>query len=225
MQIRTVFLDAGGVLVHPNWERVSETLARHGCQISPEALRTAEPILKKRLDTHEISRPADEPPFNSYFRHVIVEAGVFPNDVPPSALNELREYDSQWNMWDYVADDVLPTLRQLRAMNLQLAVVSNSNGTLHRLLERVGVASAFDHIFDSHVEGLEKPDPEYFRRALVRTGATAETAIHVGDFYHIDVVGARSAGLHAIMLDPADLYPECDAPRIRSISELIEALK
>jgi len=28
--IQTVFLDAGGVLVNPNWSRVSDTLARHG---------------------------------------------------------------------------------------------------------------------------------------------------------------------------------------------------
>jgi hypothetical protein len=41
--IQTVFLDAGGVLVWPNWRRVTDALAHHGIDISPAALAAAEP--------------------------------------------------------------------------------------------------------------------------------------------------------------------------------------
>ena len=49
--IETVFLDAGGVLVNPNWDRVAAALARHGVAVEASALAAAEPYAKKHLDT------------------------------------------------------------------------------------------------------------------------------------------------------------------------------
>jgi putative hydrolase of the HAD superfamily len=91
-------------------------------------------------------------------------------------------------------------------------------------MERIGLLSSVDIVFDSHEEGIEKPDPEYFLRALQRCGGNPETTLHVGDFYHVDVMGARSAGIDPILLDSANLYSECDCPRIKSFSGLIEVL-
>ena len=42
--------------------------------------------------------------------------------------------------------------------------------------------------------------------------------MHVGDLYHVDVAGARAAGLTPALLDVGDLYPECDCLRVRSLS-------
>lgn len=60
--------------------------------------------------------------------------------------------------------------------------------------------------------------------ALARSGATAATTIHVGDLHHVDVVGARAAGITPVLLDVAGLYPDCDCLRIQSLTELIAAL-
>ena len=51
MAIETVFLDAGGVLVDPNWDRVSAALAAQEVQVEAAALATAEPRAKRRMDT------------------------------------------------------------------------------------------------------------------------------------------------------------------------------
>ena len=75
-----------------------------------------------------------------------------------------------------------------------------------------------DVIFDSFREGVEKPDPRFFQIALDRAGADAETTIHVGDLYHVDVAGARAAGITPVLLDVAGLYPECDCLRVRSLA-------
>ena len=88
---------------------------------------------------------------------------------------------------------------------------------------RLRLTAALDAIFDSHDEGVEKPDPRLFRLALERTGAEARTTVHVGDFYHVDVVGARAAGITPVLLDAADLYPDCDCMRVRSLTGLVEA--
>ena len=54
--------------------------------------------------------------------------------------------------------------------------------------------------------GVEKPDPEIFRIALRRAGVEAAEAVHVGDLYAVDVVGARRAGLEPVLLDPHGRY-------------------
>ena len=43
MRYDTIFLDAGGVLVCPNWDRASETLGRHGVRVDAATLAAAEP--------------------------------------------------------------------------------------------------------------------------------------------------------------------------------------
>jgi len=220
-----VFLDAGGVLVFPNWIRVSDALARHGVIVPAPRLAAAEPRAKKQLDTGAtIQATNDRQRGWTYFDLVLAEAGVPRSDATAAALTELDDYHRQSNLWETVPPDILPALAELRARGLRLVVVSNANGTLHRAFDRLGLSSALDVVFDSHVEGVEKPDPRFFRIALERSGARAETTVHVGDLYHVDVVGARAAGLEAMLLDVADLYPDADCTRLRSLGDLALAI-
>jgi putative hydrolase of the HAD superfamily len=92
------------------------------------------------------------------------------------------------------------------------------------MLARLELAAAVDGVFDSFVVGIEKPDPRYFLHALEESGARAETTVHVGDLYHVDVVGARAAGIAAVLMDAADLYAGFDCIRVRSLGELVELL-
>jgi putative hydrolase of the HAD superfamily len=223
--IETVFLDAGGVLVYPNWTRVSEALDRHGVTVSGARLAAAEPRAKRRLDTGTtIQATTDEQRGWTYFNLVLSEAGVRLSDATAAALEELNAYHREFNLWETVPADVLPALASLRARGLRLVVVSNANGTLHRAFDRLGLAASLDVVFDSFVEGVEKPDPRFFRIALERSGAHPDTTVHVGDLYHVDVVGARAAGLQAILLDVADLYGDADCRRIRSLDDLVAAM-
>jgi HAD superfamily hydrolase (TIGR01549 family) len=223
--IQTVFLDAGGVLVWPNWTRISETLERHGVAVAASALAAAEPLAKKRLDTGETIRATNDKQRGwTYFNLVLAEAGVPLSPATADALAELHAYHQQSNLWELVGDDVGGALAALRGCGARLVVVSNANGRLHHLFERLGMLDAFDCIFDSHWEGVEKPDPRYFERALARARATPSATIHVGDLYHVDVVGARAAGITPVLFDVADLYPDADCLRVRSLAELVEML-
>jgi len=225
MPIQTVFLDAGGVLVNPNWTRVSDTLRRHGVEVSAATLAAAEPHAKRRLDTGDtIAVTNDQQRGWTYFNLVLAEAGVPLSEATAAALAELHTYHQTYNLWETVPDEVLPALAALRLLGLRLVVLSNANGTLHRAFERLGLTQAFDVIFDSHDEGVEKPDPRLFRIALERACADAATTMHVGDLYHVDVAGARAAGLTPVLFDVADLYPECDCLRVRSLTDLVAAL-
>ena len=88
------------------------------------------------------------------------------------------------------------------------------------MFERSGLRRYFSVICDSQVEGVEKPDRRFFEILVARAGGRPETTLHVGDLFHVDVVGARSAGLQAMLLDPHDLYAGYDVTRVKSLSEL-----
>jgi putative hydrolase of the HAD superfamily len=223
--IQTVFLDAGGVLVNPNWMRVSAALKLHGVDVAANRLADAEPRAKRRLDVGEtIQATNDEQRGWTYFDLVLTEAGVPLSDATNAALQGLHVYHQEHNVWETVPDEVRPALAALRARGLTLAVLSNANGTLTRMFTRLGLAASFDALFDSYVEGVEKPDPRYFQLALDRVGANAATTVHVGDLFHVDVVGARAAGIRPVLLDVADLYRDADCERIRSLSALVDVL-
>ena len=91
------------------------------------------------------------------------------------------------------------------------------------MFDRVGLTPHVDEILDSHDFGVEKPDPRLFHLALAASGTDAATTVHVGDFLHIDVVGARAAGLaEAVLFDVAGLYDDADCPRVRQLGALVE---
>lgn len=223
--LETVFLDAGGVLVDPNWQLVSEALARHGINIAAEALCGAETHAKRDLDQRAlVARSDDEGRGKDFFYLVLERLGVGASDATAAALSEVRAHHRRANLWDAPVEGVHEALDALRRAGLRLVVVSNANGTLQALFERLRLASYFDLLLDSAVEKIEKPDPRLFQRALERSGAKAPSTVHVGDLYEIDVVGARRAGVAGVLIDRGDLYPEADCPRFPSLRAFTDAV-
>lgn len=220
--LKTLFLDAGGVLLYPNWQRVSTALAEYGVIVSAEALARADPPARRQLDDmRTIGTTTDASRGWLFFDLILEHAGIARSDATAAALTDLHAYHKASNLWEYVPPDVEPTLMALRSLELRLVVVSNANGTLRAHMDRVGLSRYFDHVLDSADEGVEKPDPRFFEIALARSGASRETTLHVGDLYYVDVIGARSAGLDAVLLDEADLRPDADCRRVRTLAELV----
>ena len=223
MAVDTVFLDAGGVLVHPNWQRVAEILARHGILADAQRLAAVEPSVRRELDTARgIRTTTDRSRGEAYFGRVFTLAGVTLGPALEPARVELAAYHAEHNLWEHVAEDTVPALERLLEGGRRLAVVSNSNGTVRAKLQRLGLSRFFETIVDSLEERLEKPDPRIFTLALERIGARPETTIHVGDLYHVDVVGARAAGLRAVLVDPHGLYSDQGGLRVQSLTALAD---
>jgi HAD superfamily hydrolase (TIGR01509 family) len=223
--LETVFLDAGGVFIYPNWWRVSEALAKHGVRVAPETLRAADPHARRQLDDLQVIGATTDATRGWLFFDLILEhAGVARSDGTAAALAELHTYHTASNLWEYVPGAVLPAIQALRGRGLRIVVVSNANGTLRMHLDRLGLTAHFDLVLDSADEGVEKPDPRFFEIALAKSGATKATTIHVGDLYYVDVVGARAAGLRGVLLDEASLRPDADCPRVQSLDELVQRI-
>jgi HAD superfamily hydrolase (TIGR01509 family) len=223
--LKTVFLDAGGVLMFPNWRRISEALARQGVDVAPEALARAEPRARKRLDDgRTIGTTTDASRGWLFFDLILEQAGISRSAETSAALVELHAYHQANNLWELVPDEVRPALSAMRARGLTLVVVSNANGTLRAHMDRIGLSPLFDCVIDSCEEGVEKPDPRLFQIALDRVRARAESTIHVGDLYQVDVVGARAAGVKPVLLDETGLHADVDCTRVASLTELVERI-
>ncbi len=75
--IELLSLDAGGVLVFPNFERISDTFARHGIPVSPDALRAADPHGRFAVDTADrVAATNDADRGSLHFRVMLARAGV-----------------------------------------------------------------------------------------------------------------------------------------------------
>jgi putative hydrolase of the HAD superfamily len=216
-----IFFDAGNTLVFVNMQLVSETLGRRGARATPEELWRSEHRVRREIDDPElIRRTTDGSRWHLYFERILAGCGITKPSLVRPTLADLRDRHAEHNIWEVVPPEVPLALDQLRRRH-RLSVISNSNGTVRELLRRVGLLPYFDVVVDSHEERIEKPDPRIFRRAMERTGARADRSLYVGDFYHIDVAGARAAGMRAMLLDPGGFHGDKPVPRIPSIRFLI----
>jgi HAD superfamily hydrolase (TIGR01549 family) len=222
---RTVFLDAGGVMITPNFPRLVDALARRGIVVSADALAAAEPHIKRQLDhAPTIESTDDRLRGYVYFDLILERAGIATSAVTEAAIEELVSFHDHEGAWDLVTPGAVEALTRLRNAGCRLVVVSNSNGRVRRILRRTGLEPHVDLVLDSQEEGVEKPNPRIFEIALERSQADRATTIHCGDIYHIDVAGARAAGLPAVLLDSAGLYTDADCPRVQSLPEFADGL-
>ena len=219
--MKVVSFDAGGVLIFPNWERVSTALAGAGIAVPPGALARADAFAKCALDVARSTTATNNAGHGAiYLAELMKAAGVTVPAAIDAALAAVTREHRRRNLWESVGPGVVEALTRLRGQGARLIVISNSDGRLQRLLRETGLADYFEVVIDSAVAGVEKPDPRIFAAALAAAGVSPAEATHVGDLYEIDVVGARRAGMHAVLLDPHDLHAARDCERIASLDQL-----
>src|SRR4029079_4405862 len=128
--------------------------------------------------------------------------------LAPKLLARMRRVPTQ-RLWSSVLPGAREALTRARALGLRIVVVSNSDGTAEAGMVDVGLRPLVDAVVDSQLLGVEKPDRRIFEHALSLAGVAPGAAIHAGDLYAIDVVGAAGAGVH-----PALLHPYGDLPAV-----------
>jgi putative hydrolase of the HAD superfamily len=133
-------------------------------------------------------------------------------------LQELIDHFGNPAHWS-VYPDVVPVLDELGRRGTVLAVVSNWDSSLPRLLDRLELTSRFSAIVVSALAGVSKPSPRIFEEALARTGVAASEVLHVGDHPAEDYEGARAAGLSALLLDRVG-HRHSAAESISSLAEI-----
>ena len=122
--------------------------------------------------------------------------------------------------------EVPETLDALTQREIPLAVLSNNDGRTVQKCEAAGIDAHFVHIIDSTQEGLSKPDPRLFHRAVERMGVAAESVLHVGDLFGCDVLGARAAGVPVVWYNHRAFRPVSPvADEVSEVRSLLDILK
>ncbi|MCJ7702776.1 MAG: HAD family hydrolase [Anaerolineales bacterium] len=225
MQKPYLLFDAGGTLVFPDFNYLSQTALDLGLQVCPEQLFAAHNQLIYTLDedTHQRGHLADPFP-DGYPQHLFknqpVEAQAF------AAMMAVFDRRSQVkSLWTSTFPWVRTALQTLKDWGYAMSVISNSDGRANQILLDLGLRAYFDQVFDSHILGVSKPDRRIFEIALAHLDLQPAQALYVGDVFYIDVWGANQAGLGCIHLDPDGLYTGWPGAHLPSVAHLPDLLQ
>jgi putative hydrolase of the HAD superfamily len=232
-----VLLDAGGVLVLPDRDRIAGALRRAEVPVpSPSRLDDAHHRAAARFSEH-IDVDADWVGAWHGYLHDYALACTADSDELVD-LDELhRHLDSEFAdaaLWSSPIPGVRQHLERLAATGVRLGVISNADGLMALRLRELeilqvgpGLGVTVECVIDSGDVGVMKPDPRIFTIALQAMDVEPADAWYVGDMPAFDVVGARRAGLRPWIIDPLGLHIGEGYGRVASLDELartIEAL-
>jgi putative hydrolase of the HAD superfamily len=224
-RVSTVLFDAGNTLGHLDHGLIATLVSRFGRPVEAREVAVAEYAAKAAVDGWFRARAGgdDATRLAGYFETILAAL-----EVPPEPARQiaaaLHEENRRESVWRVVPADADGLLAELRRRGFVLGVVSNADGRVAASLESLGLARYFEVIVDSHLVGVEKPEPGIFHLALEACGGRAAESVFVGDLYEIDVRGARRAGIAAVLLDPLLRYGPVDCPRIDRLSALLGLL-
>ena len=169
---------------------------------------------------------ADEATFAQVRREIarvrLRAAGVeCSDDVLDQITTRIAELEGHAD--EYVLyDDTVPALERLGGSGVQSLIVSNHVWRLPEIIRALGVGARFEGVLTSARVGVRKPHPRIFEAAMRLASSGPEETIYVGDSYKHDVLGARGAGMEAILIDRDGSTDDqqLDVTVIHSLAEL-----
>lgn len=124
-------------------------------------------------------------------------------------------------------EDALPALERL-ARRYPILALSNGNAEV----DRMGLGGLFVGRLGAREAGVGKPDVRIFHAGCRLLARAPAEVLHIGDDWHLDVQGARDAGLHSAWVHRGALRPataRVDAPvgmhlEVHDLAALADAL-
>jgi 2-haloalkanoic acid dehalogenase type II len=217
-RIRAVLFDVGGTLVDEHDFGVLAEIARN-LYLDVNADELAHHYL-------EVERAFDEHPptgdrearLDELWRAVL--SATAGRELERSVGSKFRHLLSVEERAVHLYSDVRRCLDGLKGRRLAVVSNSTSEASLRRLLDRAGILEYFVRVVSSGSEGVAKPDPEIFRRAVERLKVPPEEALHVGNLAFTDARAATAAGLHALWLNRYGMSVSVDPHEISSLLEV-----
>ena len=228
--IKAVFFDWFSTLAHydpPREQLQAQVLRELGFNVSLPVMQRALVLADKDLyaELAEISmrNRTPEERLQVYTRHqqsILTNVGINSStELADITMKRMRELNTGSHF--VLFDDVLPAVKLVKERQIRTGLLSNIHRGISDICKELGLEPYMDVIVSSGEAGADKPDPAIFRFALERVGVDPGEAIHVGDQYLQDVVGARNVGITPIFIDRFDVSPEItDCARIRGLTEL-----
>src|SRR4029453_1093954 len=205
--IRAVVFDAGHTLLEMDYARLTVYLTSRGHHLGEATVTDAERRARMRLDVERSAQATRERTGEGRYVRYLAEYLGITDDAERSAIAEWRRgFNVPIGLCHQADSNAAKALQHARGMGLVVGVISNSNGSVQRALVEAGLAAHLQFVIDSSVVGITKPDPRIFELGARAARATPEEIVYIGDSYFVDVVGARRAGLGAVLFDPGRVW-------------------
>ena len=101
---------------------------------------------------------------------------------------------------EYPYPDAEAVLRTLQARGYRMGIIANQSPGSEKRLAKFGLLPFFEVVCASAEEGIAKPDPEIFRRALTRAGCAPADAVMIGDRTDNDIAPAKTLGMQTVLI-------------------------
>jgi putative hydrolase of the HAD superfamily len=205
--IKAILFDAVGTLFFLT-KTVGDHYAYVGCEIGLDlnaqeldrAFHTAWRAMPQRVAIDGPRENDDKGWWRDLVTRVVDQVAPLLSEFDRDNFFEVAyEHFAEPSVWE-LYPEVPEVLQQLRS-HFQLAVISNFDGRLRLILQHLGIAKYFAHVFISSELGADKPDPEIFRRAITIMHLKANEVLQVGDDPERDWKAAKAAGLWVFRLD------------------------
>lgn len=213
-----VTFDVGETLVELDLDFLARRLEERGVAVEPAKLAWAKAAAWKRHD--ELVAGGAAHPWKALMGTLLEGAGVA---EPGPHVDFLWDQQPVANLWRKPIEGMVELARELEASGVVVGVVSNSEGKIAELLAEIGCGDPFKAVIDSGVVGIAKPDRRIFEHAVKQLGV--RRAIHVGDSWPADVLGALGAGWDAVWFRRRpESYADARVPVVEDAASLRAAL-
>jgi HAD superfamily hydrolase (TIGR01549 family) len=210
---RVIFFDVGNTLLFPNRAKMLAPISQDQ-HPALEQWQALERRTKREFDDGMQAGRVNRSFWWTFHTHLLEDLGK-----DTAVRDQLVENTQNSANWDQILPGTREALERI-AQQFRIAVISNADGGIERILSRCGIADCFESITDSGIVGIEKPRAEIFEAALNQMKARAEQSRYVGDVYSVDYLGARNAGMDAVLLDVSGAYRERGVARVESLAQL-----
>lgn len=231
MRLRAVFFDVGNTLLlpHPSVSEVClEILESEGHVRDLSAIEDLIPLVEQYYedryredDTFWTSEEESSQVWVGMYTLMCRRLGI--EEKAEHIARRVYEEFGQAKRWR-AYDDVVPALGRLRARGIATGVISNWDRRLSGILGGLGLSSMLDTVVSSAMVELHKPDPRIFELAAKRLSVEPHEAVHVGDHYYADVLGAKISGFTPVLIDRTGGEPANGVETIHSLDELDDLL-
>jgi putative hydrolase of the HAD superfamily len=223
--VSTVLLDLDGVLMDHRGAATSAVRDWFGERATLEVVHAWFVAQDRRLAEWRIGAATWEEQRRNRLRDVLplVDEPVGTDEELDAlfATGYLPAYERAWHAFD----DAAEALEGLRLAGFRLAVLTNGSERQQTAkLRAIGLLDAVGPVFTAGALGLRKPDPRAFLAVCDRLEVLPGSVLYVGDEFEVDVLGARSAGLRAVLLDRDGGAPPEEPAVVRSLADLLPLL-
>jgi putative hydrolase of the HAD superfamily len=222
-QVRAIFFDAVGTLIHPDPPAAvvyAEVGGRFGSQYTIEAIQSRFADAFAREEAADIAgnlRTSEERERRRW-RSIV---GTVLDDVthPEACFQELYQHFARPNAWR-LEDTAPAAIQRLAAQGYGLGLASNYDHRLRSVVAGFPAMQLLPRLIISSEVGWRKPARQFFEAMCQSVRLPTGQVLYVGDDPDNDYEGARAAGLEALLFDRQDRHSAFAGERLQRLADL-----